>query len=377
MNSSSTNLTKLTPIAGPASTSVGRITAMTENQDTEPVPGPSKTEGPLTKFASMPVESSSVSAMTENQDSELIAGPSSMTEGPLTEFASMPVESSSVSGLRRNEETEPVPGPSGLHPTQATSGSRLINRSPGSVKNKYDMVRELGRGRYGIVKMAIRKSDQQKVAIKFIKRKQNAKNPGCPREVVLLSMLMEPPSTYTVRLFEWFQEKKCFHLVMEYPEPCEPLASFLCHCGHLEDSVAKRLMVQIVRCAQECINHRVFHNDMHSNNILINTALMQIKLIDFGLGLRIKEPEVHPHPFGTTCLRHALESTVISVGRILDKIAVHAYVPKVAAQRCHQCRREESRERFIRVTLHSTRRRVVAKQTGQSHEKGLWIMLII
>ncbi|XP_068077584.1 serine/threonine-protein kinase pim-2 [Danio rerio] len=302
------------PIAGPASTSVGGITVLTEIQDIEPVPGPSMTEGPLTEFAS-----------------------------------TMSVEPSNVSGLTRNEETEPVPGPSELQPTQAESDSRPIHRSPGLVTDQYDMGRELGRGRFGIVKIGVRKSDQQKVAIKFIKRAKKPKdcktNPGDrrgpPKEVMLLNMLMAPPSTYTVRLFEWFQEETHFHLVMEYPEPCEPIGRFLSRCGHLEDSVGKSLMVQVVRCAQEFINHRVCHNDMHTSNVLINTALMQIKLIDFGKGLQIRESLSHPHPKQTTCLPHALETTVKSVGKLLDYIAIRVCIPEELKKCIAACQSEK------------------------------------
>ncbi|XP_068077594.1 serine/threonine-protein kinase pim-2-like isoform X1 [Danio rerio] len=298
------------PIAGPASTSVGGITVLTEIQDIEPVPGPSMTEGPLTEFAS-----------------------------------TMSVEPSNVSGLTRNEETEPVPGPSELQPTQAESDSRPIHRSPGSVTDKYDMGRELGRGRFGIVKIGVRKSDQQKVAIKFIKSKKPKDDPGDrrgpPKEVMLLNMLMAPPSTYTVRLFEWFQEETHFHLVMEYPEPCEPIGRFLSRCGHLEDSVGKSLMVQVVRCAQECINHGVSHNDMHTSNVLINTALMQIKLIDFGQGLQIREPEVHPHQTYTTCLRHALQKTVEFVGKLLEYIAIRVCIPEELKKCIAACQSEK------------------------------------
>ncbi len=41
-------------------------------------------------------------------------------------------------------------------------------------------------------------------------------------------------------------------------------------------------MRQLVLAVQHCIDHGIFHNDIHADNILVNTDTLELKLIDFG-----------------------------------------------------------------------------------------------
>ncbi|KAL0153955.1 hypothetical protein M9458_050712, partial [Cirrhinus mrigala] len=59
------------------------------------------------------------------------------------------------------------------------------------------------------------------------------------------------------------------------------------NCERLQESVVRTLMVQIIQSAKECIDHGVCHGDVHLNNVMVDTASLKIKLIDFGCGQRI------------------------------------------------------------------------------------------
>lgn len=103
-----------------------------------------------------------------------------------------------------------------------------------------------------------------------------------------MNMMKEPHSPQIIELLEWFEDQDNVILVMEYPEPCETLYCFIKHnSGRLEHSAVRMIIVQIVQAAKDCIDHGVCHGDIHSGNILVNTASLNIKLIDFGCGLRI------------------------------------------------------------------------------------------
>ncbi|RXN36459.1 serine threonine- kinase pim-2-like protein [Labeo rohita] len=219
---------------------------------------------------------------------------------------------------------ESVPGPSGIETPPSGSGSGRIEPLSASVHLKYDLGGDLGRGCYGQVKMAVRKSDGQKVAIKFIQNIQGEPEdylPGypckLPIEVVLMSLVKDPPSPHIVELFEWFEDSKTLVLVMEYLETFTTLASFLDNTGPLQESVARTLMVEIVQSAKECAEHGVCHLDMHVCNIMVDAASLKVKLIDFGGGKRIGEPDEHTDPETRIPLQEGLNEMMYSLGQLL------------------------------------------------------------
>lgn len=83
-------------------------------------------------------------------------------------------------------------------------------------------------------------------------------------------------------MYEWFDRPKVISLILEYPQPCKVLRKFITDRHKLNEPIARGLMRQLVLAVQHCIDHRIFHNDIHANNILVNTCSLELKLIDFG-----------------------------------------------------------------------------------------------
>ncbi|KAK3561269.1 hypothetical protein QTP86_030678, partial [Hemibagrus guttatus] len=95
-------------------------------------------------------------------------------------------------------------------------------------------------------------------------------------------------------------------MVQERPIPCMDLQKY-CESknGRLCQSLALKIMRQVVEGCQFCFSRGVCHNDIKSDNILINTETFNIKLIDFGCG---KKLETDPS---------AKIKTICSLGRLL------------------------------------------------------------
>ncbi len=86
-------------------------------------------------------------------------------------------------------------------------------------------------------------------------------------------------------MLDWFEEAHCHILILEYPQPCMTLNSFLkLNRRRLDENQARRFMLQAVLAAKHCMDRGVAHNDIRVDNILINTDTLQLKLIDFGCG---------------------------------------------------------------------------------------------
>ncbi|XP_056107226.1 serine/threonine-protein kinase pim-2-like [Rhinichthys klamathensis goyatoka] len=170
--------------------------------------------------------------------------------------------------------------------------SPVNKSSTESFESLYNMGKMIGSGGFGRVYNATRKFDGKKVAIKRMRKIDNDRYlniPGHPEPLVtevalLLMMRREPISPFVIQLYDWFEHPKTFTLVMEYPEPCESLLDFITLHPRLYEPAARVIMQQAVLAVQHCIEHGVFHNDIHAENFLLKKHSFDLKLIDFGCG---------------------------------------------------------------------------------------------
>nr|XP_021322741.1 uncharacterized protein LOC101884995 [Danio rerio] len=192
-----------------------------------------------------------------------------------------------------------------LEPSSASGPSSKLTPGPiyswpgkGSFYSFYDVGKILGSGAYGTVKLVTRRFDGQKVAVKFLKKNTWDKFiyvPGCAKplvaEVALNLLLRKSQSPHIVQMIDWFEEPEKYILIMEYPDPCETLETFINgKGGSLGETVARGLFRQVVLAAKHCADQGIFHKDIKSDNILINTDTLQLKLIDFGCSELIMNP---------------------------------------------------------------------------------------
>lgn len=89
-------------------------------------------------------------------------------------------------------------------------------------------------------------------------------------------------SPYVIEMYEWFDRPNVISLILEFPQPCKVLRQFITDRHTLSEASARGLIRQLVLAVQHCIDHGVFHNDIHADNILVNTQRVELKLIDFG-----------------------------------------------------------------------------------------------
>ncbi|XP_026100608.1 serine/threonine-protein kinase pim-2-like [Carassius auratus] len=177
-------------------------------------------------------------------------------------------------------ELSPVPEPSDCVPTNE------------SISTRYIVQNIIGEGGYGKVYEGIRVSDGKKVAIKRIKktvRDHYLQTTVHPKPLItevalMLTMKQGPISPYVIQLYEWFEHPQVFTLVMENPDPCESLLDFINNNPNMNETTARLIMCQAVQAVLHCIEHGVFHNDIHPDNILLRKHTLELKLIDFGCG---------------------------------------------------------------------------------------------
>ncbi|XP_053470995.1 serine/threonine-protein kinase pim-1-like [Ictalurus furcatus] len=153
-------------------------------------------------------------------------------------------------------------------------------------------------GSFGSVYAGIRVEDGKEVAIKTVD-KNIVTNiliiPGerrkLPLEVALMEMVSKPPRrSNVVELLDYFEMTDRIVMVLERPSPCMTLKDFArLHDGCLTDTQTRDIMLQVVQAARHCCDRKVLHCSIKAENPLINTDMMQVKMIDFVCGDLLKD----------------------------------------------------------------------------------------
>ena len=105
------------------------------------------------------------------------------------------------------------------------------------LSNEYKIVGLLGRGGFGVVYTALRKTDGQRVAIKEVaKERVTLSQDNIPMEAVLLRLLVDVPGV--VKILNHIETKKSFYIIMECFS-CVDLYDFISKKGTLGENLAR------------------------------------------------------------------------------------------------------------------------------------------
>jgi serine/threonine protein kinase len=159
----------------------------------------------------------------------------------------------------------------------------------------YHIVKTIGRGSYGKVKLAVSHDSQLQVAIKTIAKHQMSELEleRTRREIEIMKMLQH---RNICQLYEVIETTDDLHLVMEYGGT--PLLSLVMEKGGLTEGSARVYFLQLLAAINYCHERHIIHRDIKHQNILLSPT-GQIKLIDFGLSNFIAEGKMRSTFCGT------------------------------------------------------------------------------
>eukprot|EP01132_Coremiostelium_polycephalum_P006091 gene6091-7589_t len=180
-----------------------------------------------------------------------------------------------------NNHFSNIPLSSSASSSLSSSTSSSISQTAQGIIGNYIIVKTIGRGQFGKVKLGYHKKiPNEKVAIKIINKSKLDQETlkMVQREVRIMKLLRHPN---IIRLYEVIETNRALYLIMEYAGEGEVMDFMIAH-GVLTETQARSFFVQIVSAIHYCHSKRAVHRDLKPENLLLDTN-RQIKIIDFGL----------------------------------------------------------------------------------------------
>merc|ERR1712038_1316792 len=174
----------------------------------------------------------------------------------------------------------------------STSGSLELGKK--DLHSKYTVKEQLGKGGFGVVYSAVRRSDGLEVAVKEVSKDEKVilGSDNIPLEVALMQQVQDVPGV--IKLLDYFEMNHCYFIVMERFH-CKDLFDFISEQGPLPETLAKDLFKQILQTIMGCHKRGIVHRDIKDENILIDLKTFKTRCIR---GFRA--PESTPPQSGST-----------------------------------------------------------------------------
>lgn len=200
----------------------------------------------------------------------------------------------SPSQIRRNAHGSRVPEINVTsHPTAESSntasngghrnGASTLHREKIKTEQRvgaYNIIRTLGEGSFGKVKLAVHRSTGQQVALKIIARKKLISRDmvgRVEREIEYLQLLRHP---HIIKLYTVIKTANEIIMVLEYAGG--ELFDYIVSHGRMQEDKARRFFQQMLCAVEYCHRHKVVHRDLKPENLLLDDNL-NVKIADFGL----------------------------------------------------------------------------------------------
>ncbi|KAI9735957.1 MAG: Protein kinase [Cirrosporium novae-zelandiae] len=145
---------------------------------------------------------------------------------------------------------------------------------------QYKIIKTLGEGSFGKVKLAIHQISGQQVALKIISRRKLISRDMAgriEREIQYLQLLRHP---HIIKLYTVITTPAEIVMVLEYAGG--ELFDYIVKHGKMNEDSGRRFFQQIICAVEYCHRHKIVHRDLKPENLLLDKYL-NVKIADFGL----------------------------------------------------------------------------------------------
>ena len=179
----------------------------------------------------------------------------------------------------------------------------FVGKSETGIMDEYDILKQLGKGGYGKVYRVKNKKTGEIRACKQLSKLNIDDLEKFQREI---SILMKADHPNIIKLYEYFESKNNFYLVMEECNGGELFDKIIEHIDNDEmytEKEAAEIIMEIMSAIEYCHNNGICHRDLKPENLLYfkkgDEKDNPIKIIDFGLSQKIDIKKILSSKVGT------------------------------------------------------------------------------
>ena len=196
-----------------------------------------------------------------------------------------------------------------INPKQYESHSRTrsilqdLNLDEGqdstSALSSYKIIKDLGEGTFGKVKLGEHFSTKERVAIKILEKEKivdEGDRERVSREIQILKIIRHPNIT---QLYEIIEDETKLYLIMEYAKNGE-LFDYIVSQQRIRENDSSKFYQQIVDGVEYIHKLNIVHRDLKPENLLLDDK-MNIKIVDFGLSNLYKADQLLKTACGSPC----------------------------------------------------------------------------
>jgi protein kinase X len=155
-----------------------------------------------------------------------------------------------------------------------------------NTKTEYQVIRTIGEGSYGRVKLIKNKKTKKTYALKILPKQQIIDLRQINHVYSELTILKEISHPFIVHLNNFFQDETNLYFQSEYVAGGE-LFTLMLNEGKLQVEQVKFYSAQLVSIFEYLHSKKIIYRDLKPENVLINST-GYLKLTDFGMAKRIE-----------------------------------------------------------------------------------------
>lgn len=182
------------------------------------------------------------------------------------------------------------------------------------MEERYEALKELGSGNFGVARLVRDKKTKELVAVKYIERGKKI-DENVQREIINHRSLRHPN---IVRFREVLLTPTQLAIVMEYAAGGE-LFERICSAGRFSEDEARFFFQQLISGVSYCHSMEICHRDLKLENTLLDgSPIPRLKICDFGYS---KSALLHSQPKSTVGTPAYIAPEVLSRHEYDGKIA--------------------------------------------------------
>ena len=162
------------------------------------------------------------------------------------------------------------------------------------------MVKDLGEGTFGKVKLGQHVETKQFVAIKVLEKKKIAQMSDTSRVDREIRILQEVRHPNIIRLYEKREDETAIYLIMEYAEGGE-LFDYIVSKQRLDEKEGAFFYNQLIDGVEFLHSLKIAHRDLKPENLLLDKECKTLKIVDFGLSNIYKDKHGRDISLYTAC----------------------------------------------------------------------------